>query len=191
MSRIADLDLSAYEYVSVHAPSRFASLAEAECAELLTRCIDLGWPIVLHPDAIQDPACWDPFGGLLCLENMDKRKRDGRTASELEPWFDRFPEAGFCLDLGHARQVDPSLLQIRELVRSFGERLTQIHLSELDVQSQHWPLSMGSVLSLQRVAAWLEPVAVILESRVDGSEVGVELRLARLTLDPSAEPSAR
>lgn len=183
MIRIADLDLSRYEYVSVHAPSRFSELPEAECARLLSACVDRGWPVVLHPDAIQDAGCWDAFGSILCLENMDKRKVDGRTLEELSPWFERFPEAGFCLDLGHARQVDPSLIETRRLIRELGDRLLQIHLSELDVVSRHEPLSTATVLALREIAHRLAPVPVILESRVEVEAVGAELRQARLALD--------
>ena len=187
---LSELDLSGYEYVSVHAPSRFSALSESDCAHHLSRFIDLGWPVILHPDAIQEPRHWSAFGDLLCIENMDKRKPDGRTADELQLWFDRFPEASFCLDLGHARQVDPSLTLTRKLIRLFGSRLKQIHLSELDVRSHHCPLSMGAVRSLRRVANRLGNVAVIIESCVEEGEIGRELEMARLALDLAAEPTA-
>src|SRR3990172_5549592 len=140
MAAASTLDLSAYRYVSVHAPSRFSTLSEAEAAKLLEPCIERGWPIVLHPDAIHDASSWDRFRELLCIENMDKRKPLGRTAVELAPWFERFPDACFCLDLGHARQVDPSLTIAHALINRFGKRLRQIHLSELDYRSKHEPL---------------------------------------------------
>ena len=82
---------------------------EAAVADLLAPCIERGWPIILHPDAIGDHGCWRAFGRWACIENMDDRKITGRTAEELEPHFDRLPDATFCLDLGHARQVDPTL----------------------------------------------------------------------------------
>lgn len=188
MREINDLDLSRFTYVSVHAPSRFSSLREADCAELLMPCIDRGWPVVLHPDAIGDPACWDSFDRYLCLENMDKRKADGRTPEELMRWFQRFPQARFCLDLAHARQVDPSLTTARELMRRFGKRLIQVHLSELDIICHHRPLSLGAVLAFRELAHWLAPIAVILESCVESGEVANELRWAREALE-QAEPA--
>jgi hypothetical protein len=183
MAEASNLDLSAYSYVSIHAPSKFSSLSERAAADLLEPCIERGWPIVLHPDAIRDAGSWDRFGELLCLENMDKRKPVGRTAAELTPWFERFPKACFCLDLGHARQVDPSLTIAHDLVNRFGTRLKQIHLSELDHQSRHVALSVGTVSAVRELASRLRPVAVILESVVAYAEIPIELEMARTSLD--------
>ncbi len=183
MSAAASLNLERYSYVSVHAPSRFSELSESEVSRLLGLCRDHGWPVVLHPDAIQDPAHWDGFGDLLCIENMDKRKPRGRTPHELDRWFDRFPEASFCLDLGHARQVDPSMTGAHEFVNRFGNRIKQIHLSELNSRSKHKPLSTSTVLALQDVSLRLPQVAVILESVVEEAEIELELKMARSALD--------
>ena len=101
----------------------------------------------MHPDAIRDPSHWQGFGNLLCIENMDKRKPTGRTPAELEIWFKEFPDASFCLDLGHARQVDPSMALSHDLISRFGDRMRQIHLSELDARSKHRPLSRSTVLA--------------------------------------------
>jgi hypothetical protein len=49
-----DLDLSRYEYVSFHAPSRFSAEEEAEVVEALSELSGRNWPIVLHPDTIHD-----------------------------------------------------------------------------------------------------------------------------------------
>ena len=77
-----------------------------------------GFHIVLHPDAIHDISRWEMLGEMLCLENMDMRKRVGRTADEMEIFFRRLPEARFCFDIGHARQVDPSMAVAYELVEN-------------------------------------------------------------------------
>lgn len=189
MRVVDDLDLSQYEYISVHAPSRFTALSEARCAELLSSCIDRGWPVILHPDAIRDAGCWDGFGSTLCLENMDKRKSDGRSPAEMGLWFERFPHAGFCLDLAHARQLDPSLTIARQLIQQFRTRLQQVHLSELDVACHHRPLSWGSIVMLRELAHLLSPVAVILESCVESTGVAAELRCAREMLEPATAAS--
>lgn len=188
---VPDLELSEFEYVSVHAPSKFVSIPERQCAELLSFCIDRRWPVVLHPDAINQPGAWDDFGELLLIENMDKRKTGGRTLEELTPWFERFPEAGFCLDLGHARQVDPSLREIRRLTQWFGQRLRQIHLSELDSSSRHRPLSLPGVSALHALAERFRPVAVILESQVEEDEISLELDMAKRALEPVGAEATR
>ena len=69
------------------------------------------WPIVVHPDAMFDFSLWREFGNLLCLENMDKRKPVGRTVQELDRIFQELPDASFCFDIGHARQVAPTMTE--------------------------------------------------------------------------------
>jgi hypothetical protein len=191
MSEADGLDLARYRYVSVHAPSKLDGMSERECAELLEPCVQLGWHVVLHPDAIEDSACWDSFGEFLCLENMDKRKRDGRTVEELTPWFERFPSASFCLDLAHAQQVDPSMILTGQLINAFHDRLVQVHLSELNNESSHRPLSLGMVDLLQRFAHRLPPAAIVLESQVQESEIGIELELARRALEVGGSVGVR
>jgi hypothetical protein len=186
MDALGGLDLGQFDYVSVHAPSRLASLTEGEVAERLLPCVERGWPVVLHPDAIRDPGCWRTFGPLVCIENMDKRKRTGRTATELRRFFSDLPEASLCLDLAHARQIDTTMGVARSILAEFGgDRLAQVHLSELDARGGHAPLSMATVLSVREVAHFLKPVPIIIESRVAETRVADELRMAESCFQPS------
>src|SRR5690606_20265904 len=50
--------------------------------------------------------------------------------------------------LGHVRQVAPSLTVARGILHAYGARLRQVHLSEVDAQCRHAPLSMASVFAL-------------------------------------------
>jgi hypothetical protein len=186
MQAAPDLDLGQFDYVSVHAPSRLVSLGEPEAAEMLLPCLDRGWRVVLHPDAIHDAGCWRAFGPSLCLENMDKRKPTGRTAHELRRYFTELPEASLCLDLAHARQIDTTMGVARSILAEFGgDRLAQVHLSELDSRSQHAPLTMATVRAVQQIAHWIRPVPVILESTVAEDRIVDELRMAQLSLEPA------
>lgn len=189
MQQIPRLDLGRFEYVSIHAPSRFETLREGAAAELLMPCIERGWPVVVHPDALGQDDCWARFGALLCIENMDKRKAVGRTAAELEPAFARFPHASLCLDLGHARQVDPTMTVARGILRAYGSRLRQIHLSEVDAQCRHAPISMATVFGVRELAREITPVPVIIESRVQEGQMACELRMARKTMEPAQQPA--
>src|SRR5579864_4554409 len=101
-----ELDLSRFEYVSIHAPSQFPAESEGWIFQELYDVRHRGWPIVVHPDTFHDFSLWRQLGDLLCIENMDQRKPVGRTARELEDLFVTFPDASFCFDIGHARQVD-------------------------------------------------------------------------------------
>ena len=99
------LDLNQFTHIAVHAPSQIDASSEENIVALLTRISHRRWPIILHPDAVHDWSLWKNFGGLLCIENMDKRKPVGRTAEELEEIFQRVSDASFCFDIGHARTV--------------------------------------------------------------------------------------
>ncbi|MES1158045.1 MAG: hypothetical protein ABUL67_02985, partial [Haliangium ochraceum] len=142
MAALPNLDLGRFDYVSVHVPSKFLSMSESDVATALDACPERRIPVVLHPDAIRDASCWRRFGSLLCIENMDKRKKTGRTADELASFFDVFPEASLCFDVAHARQVDSTMSEGRNILRRFGSRLSQIHISELDTTGHHHRLSM-------------------------------------------------
>src|SRR4051794_36681133 len=62
MAAIRTLDLEDFQYVSVHVPSKFKTLTEFDVATKLRVCIDLAIPIVIHPDIIETPSFWLPFG---------------------------------------------------------------------------------------------------------------------------------
>lgn len=184
MKEIGDLSLSQFQYVSVHAPSRLVSLVESDVAEMLLPCLDRGWRVVLHPDAIQDAGCWRAFGSSLCIENMDKRKPTGKTADELRGFFTQLPQASLCLDLAHARQVDTTLSVARLILAEFGERIAQVHLSELDARSRHAPMSLATVLAIQQIVHWIPAVPVVLEARVEQNRIQDELWMARRCFEP-------
>jgi len=180
------LDLSSYTYVSVHAPSKFDRDREIEIVGLLKVAASRGWCIVLHPDAISDVSLWRSFGSLLLIENMDKRYSSGRTASELSDVFAKLPEAGLCFDIGHCRQVDPTMNEAHLILRAFGDRLRQLHVSEVNSRSTHDPLSSSAIDAFKAVASLIpENIPVILESPIQEEEVNREIERACFALTPS------
>jgi hypothetical protein len=177
MAALADLDLRRFRYVSVHLPSKLGNTTEADLVAALAPCLERSIPVVLHPDVIRDFSLWKVFGDLLCIENMDKRKPTGRTAEELEPCFAALPGASFCLDVAHARQIDPTMAGAREMLRRFGPRLRQIHISELDAAGRHHGLSIATILATRRILPLLrEDVPAIIESQVKADRIPAELR---------------
>lgn len=62
---------------------------------------------------------------------MDYRKATGRFADELEIFFGRLPDAGFCLDIAHAHSIDATMQVAHELLERFLPRLRHVHLSSL------------------------------------------------------------
>jgi hypothetical protein len=179
LKAVPSLDLNQFNYIALHAPSSFSATEEPEIVRLLTRFPD-DWKIVLHPDAVHDSVQWLPFGHRLALENMDRRKLDGRSVEEMSRWFSLMPEAQFCLDLAHAQQWDTTMTEAYLFLRSFSNRICQIHISQLDSASHHYPLSEGSIRAFSEVA-WLIPedVPFIIESRVSSSEMDGEIAKVR------------
>jgi hypothetical protein len=177
------LDLTSFAYVSFHAPSKYEEQHEAVVIELLKNVAARGWRIILHPDAVFDFSAWEPVAHSLLIENMDKRNTMGRTASELALIFDRLPQAGLCFDIGHCRQVDPTMNESNLILREFQGRLTQLHMSEVNSRSTHDAMSGASISAFEKVAFLIpENVPVILESPVQDVEVLHEIENARLAL---------
>ena len=167
-SALPSLDVQQFAFISVHAPSSFAPELEPWVVEQLNSVVRLGVPVVVHPDTIYTPAVWEHLGGSLLLENMDKRKPIGRTVVELRPIFDVLSAARFCFDIGHARQVDPTMTEAAALLRAFGGRLAQVHLSEVNTASRHDPISLNAVRAFQPIAAYIpEHIPIILETLID------------------------
>lgn len=185
------LDLERFRYVSVHLPSKLVNTTERELIAALAPCLDRSIPVVLHPDVIRDFSLWNVFGELLCIENMDKRKPTGRTADELEPSFAALPRASFCLDIAHARQIDPTMGGAREMLRRFGHRLRQVHVSELDSAGRHHGLSIATILATRRILPLIrEDVPAIIESQIKPDRIAAELKAVEEAFAPPRPESA-
>ncbi len=126
------------------------------------------------------------FDRRLLIENMDKRKPIGRTATELETVFRVLPGARFCFDVGHARQVDPSMTESVLLLREFGHRLAEVHISEVNTSSRHDPISTSAVRAFQLVSRYIpEHTPIVIESLIDEgqSDMLTEMKSAREALE--------
>jgi hypothetical protein len=117
---------------------------------------------------------------------MDKRKAIGRTVRELETVFTALPRARFCFDVGHARQVDPSMTESVLLLREFGERLAEVHISEVNTSSRHDPISTSAIRAFQSVSRYIsEDTPIVIESLIDDgqSDIRTEVQNAREALE--------
>ena len=176
LDAVPHLDLSRFRHVSVHAPGFFSAAEEAEVARALLGVAARGWPVILHPDTIHDVSCWEPFGGALCIENMDRRKAAGRSLRELDAVFRRLPRASLCFDIAHARQLDTSMTEAFSILSELGHRLAQVHVSELDGCSRHTRLTSAGVRACLEVAELIPAdVPVIIEAPVTPAEMEDEL----------------
>lgn len=174
----SSLDLSEFDYVSVHIPSKFELLGEEEVVHLL-HALPRHVPLIAHPDAMSDLTLWERFGPQLCIENMDQRKATGRTLAELEWFASELPESTICLDVGHARQVDRTMSLAATLLLAFRGRIRQIHMSEVTATGDHIPMGFGARSGFRKIAGLFpENVPVILESIVEADEIDREVLAA-------------
>jgi hypothetical protein len=173
LEAIPTLPLDSFQHISVHAPSGVRRADEATVAESLRPLAARGWNIVLHPDVIRDYAHWRPLGERLLIENMDRRKPIGRTVSELHLILPNLPEARICLDVAHARELDPSMKLLGELVAAHRDRIAEIHISELDARCSHIPMSAAAVSDYRPFLAHLPAhIPVVIESMLDATRIG-------------------
>ena len=183
---LAELDLSPFEYISIHAPSRLIDYTEEQLVSALLPVAEAGYPIVVHADIITNVAAWKQLGRHLCVENMDKRKSRGRTWHEINEIFAAIPRARFCLDLAHARQIDPTMCETIQFLRNFGDRLEQLHISELDGNSRHNPLSYSGSSSIESVRNYVPvDVPIILEHEAEPHELENHIALIRSLTAPT------
>jgi hypothetical protein len=150
-------------YLSLHLPFALDDGGEERLVERLVSLESHVAAVVQHPDVLTAPAMLAPLGRQLVLENMDVRK-PGRDVAELEPYFRVLPEAGLCLDVAHAKTIDPELKVAHELLEVFGTRLRELHISGIDEQGNHLPLDADAVDSFADVLRRCRGVPWILES---------------------------
>ncbi len=178
-----------YRYISFHAPTNFDD--EKSLVRKLMVIADFGLNIVVHPDTIANFDYWRGIGARLCLENMDSRKPIGRTADELEPFFDRLPEAKLCLDLAHARQIDSSMNQAVRILRRFADRLAQFHISEINSKGSHFAMSFAARRAYEPFATILSRTPVIIESMVGRTEIAREIAATEELVTHTAAAGSR
>jgi hypothetical protein len=172
------LSLESFEYVSVHAPSKLREISETEVIDLLLR-LPGTWPVVVHPDIVRTTNLWSRLSGRLCIENMDNRKTIGRTVDELREIFHALPDATFCLDVGHAKQVDPTMASAILMLCEFGDRLRQIHMSDVGASGEHLPIGVMARLAFGRVSSHVPATCpVIIESVIEAGAMEREVEVA-------------
>lgn len=177
---INDPDLNQFSYISVHAPSRLETMTEQTLVDHLGIIFEKNWPVIVHPDIIIDFSIWKPFKDLVCIENMDKRKTTGRTAMELQSIFDHLPDASLCFDIGHARQIDPTMFEALQIINQHRSRIKQLHISEVNSSSRHEPINRMAEIAYKHVFNLTrelipENTPIILESPVTEDLISSEI----------------
>lgn len=160
----AHVDPPSFRYVAVHGPTKRIDMEPSELARHLGELPGWVTSIVVHPDTLERPQAFRSLGKRLVLENMDFRKPFGGSAGDLAKLFDVLPDAGFCLDVAHARSLDPSMGLAHELLDGFGDRLRQIHMSALDEHGHHLPITENDLHVYAPILERCPHVPVIFEA---------------------------
>lgn len=190
VAAIPHLDLGGFDSISFHAPSRLQTLDEERVFRLLLG-LPGSWPVIVHPELLRTPSLWRQLGKRLCLENMDNRKTTGRTIAELRELFEAFPESTFCLDLGHARQIDPTMVSAMLMLQELGDRLAQLHVSEVGPRGEHLPLGATTRQAFARIVHLIPAdCPLIIESIIPAERIEQELDVVLAIFDPVASPAA-
>ena len=167
--------LKKYRYVSFHVPSKLSELKEMDLVEFLSELLVKEWMFIVHPNIIKDYSLWNSLDKYVCIENMDKRSSFGTNFSDFKIIFSKLPKASLCFDLAHSYQVDPSLKDAEQILKTFKRRLKQVHISKLDEQSKHLPLTSGIMLKFRKIIKLIpHNVPIIIESPVDFDNVQQE-----------------
>ena len=106
---------------------------------------------------------------------MDSRKKTGRTAEELYEFFEELPQAKLCFDIAHAREVDPTMTEAACILAKFGDRLAQVHLSEVDGRGVHFAMSLSAELAYEQFSDVMSKVPIILESIIGEEDIETEI----------------
>lgn len=184
VAALETLDLSMFEYISFHAPSKLAGHTETQLIETLLHVTEKNINIIVHPDIIVDPTEWRIFGDHLCIENMDNRKRIGQTTADLSFIFDILPEASMCFDIAHAKQIDGTMAEAIAMARKFSSRIKQYHISEVNALSAHEPLTLRVILLYNKLVPYLDKnIPVIIESPVLEEGMQREIKMVETIFD--------
>jgi hypothetical protein len=138
--------LRSFNYVSVHAPALvsdnkdktsrewidYPSSHGEEIVEQILEIADLidADTILFHPDLVED-FDWlsKKVGDRLAFENMDDRKKFGKTVEDMEKVFEKVPNAKWVCDVNHIYTNDRTMKSSEEFHKAFADRLCHYHIS--------------------------------------------------------------
>lgn len=135
LREIKPADLGGFVHVSIHAPD----VVTINTLELLQRAQEIFHfnLIVIHPDEIENWEIFSRFDLPLAIENMDWKSERGKYVDSLQVIFENF-DTNMVLDVNHCFSNDPSMTLAGEMIKEFGSRISQIHVSGFE--THHEPL---------------------------------------------------
>jgi len=93
--------------------------------------------------------------------------------------------------VGHARQIDSTMSEPRQMLRRFGLRLRQIHISEIDAQGHHHGVTLATILANRNIVDLIgQDIPAIIESQVPANEIEREIAAVEQALEPSTDTAS-
>jgi hypothetical protein len=81
------------------------------------------------------------------------------------------------------------MIEAYQMLKKFGPRLRQVHVSEVNSRNKHDPLSFISIIDFQEVAHLIPPdVPIIIESIVSDDQIGAEISRVQKALAITSKP---
>ena len=168
---------------SIHLPTNFNHEQEIQIVDMLNHYDTGDANLILHPDTIHNFELWQDFRGMVLIENMDLRKKDGITVGEMETIFKKLPDANMCFDIGHARQVDPSMSLAVDIHEAFFDKILEIHISNVHHTGAHHHMNTESMSDFRKVlrARDHKMTSVIIETPSILSKMSTDLNFVELS----------
>jgi len=174
--------LTDFKTKSVHLPVNLRYQNTSQVRQLLGRTSAFYHAIgaslaVLHPDLVDDWSVFDDSPMNIAIENMDCRKNSFQFTDDLSEAFTKHPRLLFVLDLNHCFSNDPSMALADELMRLFGDRLAEVHISGFDGK-YHSPLFRANQPQILDHLPETD-CPIIIESPCDFDELAQEISYIR------------
>jgi len=119
-------------YVSIHAPFDFIKKAGNEAGiirqlEAIAKIYQQvkAKNVIFHPYDLPEKRILDKFNFKVSTENLRQRRKI--TAADFKKIFKQYPKIGLCLDVAHAYSWSKD--ETSNLIKAFGHKITQFHLS--------------------------------------------------------------
>ncbi len=168
--------LKELKYVSIHLPvGAVKDCFDKEVIKSMDKVIGLyneinAQCIVIHPDALPSAEIFEKYKDKArwLTENLDKFS--GYGIKELMVVFEKYPYLGLCLDVCHCLTWGSD--NANELVREFGDRIFQIHMSNFDGEKQHTQVKGASGEFLKHLESIRKfNVPIVIEEDFDTDEI--------------------
>ncbi|MCX6789815.1 MAG: TIM barrel protein [Candidatus Gribaldobacteria bacterium] len=132
LSPVNEKFLKNLDYVTIHAP--FGLIEKADSEQEVVKQLEViakiyqqvgAKNVVIHPDNLPEKKILDMFNFKVSTENL--RKKKNITIADFGKIFEKYPKIGLCLDVSHAYSW--SKQETANLIKAFGDRITQFHFS--------------------------------------------------------------